>query len=399
MAIVDSEPVLAYYGSDSVDDGRCFEVAGEETTDRTVWPIYQARPEGISGYAETQFAEVLSLVQPRGLDIGAIDSSIRVAAAGGEAYNQGRNQLCSAHDLVLFGEDGSETTLVSDSGEVAVDAASDAGFAVGYFPSLAYNSGGTQGIIAYRDEHFGGIQSDDERRADLEAVLLDASGNRTQVLAIDPGRGAGRYSDAVFDANGTAYVAYVNDFEFDATSRGTLVARITGLQSGDTEAIEIARVGETTAEGPSIWIGADDRVRVAYYEESRGQVAIATLADEESFDTGWETVFVGAAGYNEGQDPAGASFEDGTIAVAYYRCGRVSSSTECDSREDGLVVAIRAPGEEEFEVELVDPGEDTGRCGAYAALTFDDAGDLFAGYLCQTLIEGRLEDRVHVAVF
>ncbi|MEM9068924.1 MAG: hypothetical protein AAGE52_10475 [Myxococcota bacterium] len=394
LTIADGSPVVAYYASVGRDDGPCDEVAapGEEPPIRVQWAAYLAERSGRS-WTETQVTEVLSLLTPQGLDLEAQGGNVQLAALTGGAFAMGLQVLCSAHDLGLYETNGDAETLVVNSGDAPVDAASDAGFVVGHWPALATSAGG-QSIVAYRDIHFGGLQSDDERRADLEAVI--GSPGSWRAVPVDPGRGAGRFNDAIFDADGNPYIAYINDFEFDANSRGTLVAR--SMDDGDTW--EIARLNEESTErGPSIWLDADNQIRVAYYEPDRRQLAVATLTDPDAFaGAGWDTEFISDGGFDEGQDPSGATAPDGTLAVAYYRCAGVSrGGTDCDDDDDALVVALQAPGESEWTIEVVDEGVDGGRCGTQPSAAFDGDGALWVGYICQDVDGARVEDRVHVA--
>ncbi|MEM1414337.1 MAG: hypothetical protein AAGH15_05535 [Myxococcota bacterium] len=271
----DGRPVLAYYDSLGDVTGTCGE--GDDVR-FTLHVNRQTR----GGWVEEDVADVLSLVLPRGLDIGVVDGEIAVAGISGELFINAMNTYCSAHDVALYTPDGAGgwdlETLVEDSGEAPFDGpGANEGFVVGLFPALATSA--SRSFIAYRDIHFGGIQSDDERRADLEAIFLDGP-----AVAVDGGRGAGRFMDAAFDAEGNGLIAYVNDFDFDPasgmSSRGTHVAREGG--DGSWETVLLAE-DQTDPPGPSLWVGDDGVVRVAWYEASRGKVQLATLTDPASF--------------------------------------------------------------------------------------------------------------------
>ncbi|MEM6957228.1 MAG: hypothetical protein AAF645_16175 [Myxococcota bacterium] len=386
-----SAPVVAYFAGDSEDGGPCEEVrqADVEPPDRNFWPLFLARRSGGS-WSEGRVGQQLSLAAPIGLDLAMVGGAATVAAMSGDPYVQGLQRVCERHDLGFYTEGGDVRTLVEDSSEAAFDVASDAGFMVGEWPAVATNGGTT--LVAYRDVHFGGIQSDDERRADLEAVIVD--GGSTRAVPVDPGRGAGRFNEAIFDTSGRPYIVYVNEFEFDDTSRGTLVAR--SLDDGATW--EIHRLSEDTDRGPSIWLDEQGQVNVAYYDEERRQLALQILEDVDAFDgEGWTLERIGDPQFDEGVDPSGATDADGYTAIAYHRCNTITGGSMCDGNRDGLVVASRAPGDRDWTIELVDEGNDGARCGTDASLAFTEAGDVWVAYSCQSVVGDELLPRVRAA--
>ena len=385
------QPAVAYYDSLGEVTGTCGE--GDDVR----FTLHVAERQGRS-WVEEDVAEVLSLVLPRGLDLGLVDGELAVAGISGELFVNAMNTYCSAHDVALYTPDGAGgwelDTLVEDSGEAPFDGpGANEGFVVGLFPAMATN--GSRTFIAYRDIHFGGIQSDDERRADLEAVFLGEG-----AVAVDGGRGAGRFMDAAFDADGRPLVAYVNDFDFDPASgipsRGTHVAREAG--DGSWETVLLGE-DETTPPGPSLWVGDDGVVRVAWQDPDRGQVRLATLTDPERFDelAGWSFERVGAPGLQDGEAPAGVT-AGGVTAIAYRRCGDAGTDT-CRAADDALVVAWRPTGggPDEWSFDVVDEGTNIGPCGLQPSVAIDDFDTLWVGYVCKVDVGGTSEDRVFVA--
>ena len=395
LTVTSDGPVVAYLASVGMTEGPCEEVRvtpTETPPDKTFFDVYVATRSGRS-WSEEAAARILSQSNPAGVDIASDNGSVMLAALTGEPYaNLPLNAYCGANDLGLYSAPNwNPMALVTASGEAPVDAASDAGFAVGFWPAIAF--GGGTGIIAYRDVHFGGLQSDDERRADLEAVINTGGG--WNAVPVDPGRGAGQYSDAVVDASGNPYIAYVNSFEFDDESRGTLVAR--SMDDGGTW--EIVRLSTESEQGPSLWFDENGQLHVAFYDASRGQMVLATNTNESmfaNFDAGWATEFVGDAQFDEGRDPSGVSGGNGLVAVAYYRCAR-PGARGCEPDDDALVLAWKDNDNTEWTYEVVDDGPAGGICGDQASLGMDSFGALWVAYLCQNVDGSEVGDRVRVA--
>ncbi|MEO0321600.1 MAG: hypothetical protein AAF447_01450 [Myxococcota bacterium] len=385
------QPAVAYYDSLGEVTGTCGE--GDDVR----FTLHVAERQGRS-WVEEDVAEVLSLVLPRGLDLGVLDGELAVAGISGELFVNAMNTYCSAHDVALYTPDGAGgwgfETLVEDSGEAPFDGpGANEGFVVGLFPALATN--GTRTFIAYRDIHFGGIQSDDERRADLEAVFLGEG-----AVAVDGGRGAGRFMDAAFDGDDRPLVAYVNDFNFNPasgmSSRGTHAARENTDGSWDTV---LLGEDDTAPPGPSLWVGDDDVVRVAWQDPEGGKVVVATLTDPERFDelAGWSFERVGAPGLQDGEAPSGVT-AGGFTAIAYRRCGD-AGATSCRAADDALVLAWRPSGggADDWSYEVIDEGTNIGPCGLQPSVALDDLDTLWVGYVCKVDVGGTSEDRVFVA--
>ena len=120
----------------------------------------------------------------------------------GEPY--GRLRYCGSNDLGILtpnGDDWDIETVVTMSNEAAADnspeiaeaaEASDAGFAVGFYSTMAFDNDGGIGLV-YRDIHDGGLQADDVSRADVE-MAWKQDGRWTNIM-VNQGIGGGQHTE------------------------------------------------------------------------------------------------------------------------------------------------------------------------------------------------------------
>lgn len=389
----ESRPVLAYYVTSATDDGPCEEIGGGmDVPTRKLWELIYGEERGAGWEFET-VVETLSQSAPPGLGftLGA-DGTPLIAAITGTPLDAPR--YCGAHDVGLFTRTApgnwSAQTMVSTSGEAASgEPASDAGVVIGYWPAIAIDGSGNP-AIAYQDVHFGGIQNDDFERADLEISLAGTP------LPVDVGTGGGRFSRLLFDPERRPTIVHYNPVMQELVDRvGLWVTR-----SGDGGATwdEVRLFSSPLVNAPDAIFDADGQLVVAYYDPGRGVPVLVTLTDDSmftSFNDGWEQETIGDPRYDEGYDPSLALDDDGTLGLAYYRCGREVDN--CNFQEDGLVMLHRAAGQTEFVVETVDEGNDLDACGRFPSLIFEAAGRPTIAYACIGGDSDMLVDQVRLA--
>jgi len=388
----EDRPVLAYYAMTGIDDGPCVEIGdGIDVPTRRLWNLVYGE-EQMGGWQFETVVQTLSQSDPRGFDLQlAADGTPTIAAITGVPITL--PMYCGAHDLGLFTRDApdswSEQTLVVTSGEAASgEPASDAGEIVGYWPALAFDGGGNP-AVAYRDVHFGGIQNDDFERADLEISIGGSA------RPVDVGVGAGQFNQLHFDPEGRPLIVHYNPVMQELDNRtGLWVAR---SEDGGSTWEHVRLFSAPLINPPSSIFDADGQLQVAYYDPGRGVPVLATLLDDAmftSFNDGWQEETIGDPRFDEGYDPSLAMDADGRLGLAYYRCARTDMTRlgSCDAQEDGLILAHRAAGADDFEIEEVDGGEDIGECGRSASLIFEGSGRPAVAYACNgrdgdTLIE------------
>lgn len=391
----DGTAAVAYYSSWAYEDGTCDEL--DDPPIRMIWDMHYAEETG-SGWNVELVEPLLVLGIPPGLDFQISPSGTPlIAAMTGEPVVQ--IKYCGSNDVGLYSRTGpgswSVETAVADSGEAATGLpASDYGYVVGHWPTLAFDQSGNP-AIAYRDVHAGAMQGDDDRKADLE--LAWKTGGWAHI-AVDPGHGAGQFSKLLFDDQNRPVIVYVDNIEETTDNpQGTWVAR---SEDGGTTWDKVRLVMGSAIDGPDAAIDDDGTLHVVYYDSRVGVPKMVTLTDDAQFTSladGWTTEVLGDSRYDEGYNPAIAVGPQGQLAIAYYRCTVATSGLgNCDGTEDGIVFAWQEGGG--WESEVIDPGAtDLGTCGTYPALAFDGNGHAVAAYQCQAMVSDALVDEVHFA--
>lgn len=377
-------PVLAYYETVGTEDGPCAD--REDVPMRRLWRLVYME-ERTAGWQDETVVETLSQSAPRGFDLQLrADGTPAIAAITGMAIDMPPNFYCGANDLGYFERvapgQWSEQVAVMTSGEAASgEPASDAGLVVGYWPALAFGSGGAP-FIAYRDVHFGGIQNDDFERADLELAL---GGGGFSALPVEVGVGAGQYTRLlVSDDESEMYIVHYNPVMQELDNRTGLW--VTRSADGGSTWEQVRLFSAPLINRVSATFDPDGALTIAYYDPGRGLPVLARLTDPDAFDSaanGWTQETFGDSRYDEGYEPSIAFDADGTLAAAYYRCARTDVSLgSCSAADDALVFAYRAAGDSEFTYEEVDGGEAIGECGRSAQLVFERTGKPAIAYAC-----------------
>jgi hypothetical protein len=363
-----------------------------------IWDMSYAEESG-SGWNVELVEPLLILGNPPGLDFKVSPSGTpTIVAMTGDPVVQ--IKYCGSNDVGVYTRTSpgnwSVETAVANSGEAATGLpASDYGYVVGHWPTLAYDQSGNP-AIAYRDVHAGAMQGDDDRKADLELAWETGGWSH---IAVDPGHGAGQYSKMLFDADGEPVIVYANNIEETTDNpQGVWVTR--SADAGTTWEKVRFFLG-ASIDGPDAVVSPDDgTLYVVYYDSHVGVPKLLTLTDDTQFtslDGGWTSETFGSPSYDEGYNPSIAVGPQGQVAVAYYRCGLASGGLgNCDGTEDALVFAWQEGGS--WESEIIDPGStDLGTCGTYPSLAFDGDGHAVVAYQCQAMVDGGLVDEVRFA--
>jgi len=406
LVLDQEQPLIAFYASQSRDGGPCEEVGGETPPQRMFWDLYMAEKSGDRWQIET-VTEVLFQGQPPGLDFSlSPDGTPVVIALTGEPIGRATNRYCGANDVGYFerrGEQWTVQTVVAESGEAAVSgegaSASNYGEVVGYWPALSFDSQGNA-AIAYQDRHSGNLQSDDWARADLE-LAMERNGS-WNAIAVDYGQGAGEYNRMIFDDQDRPIIIYHQVEPRGQTSESQEGLWATRSDDGGTTWQKVRLHPMLIPFGPDLVINPQDgSLYVIFYNASKRLPYLLTLIDDDQFESyadGWDFEQVGDKQYDEGRYSSIAIHPFGLIGVAYYRCKRVSPGEACDSQDDALVFAWREMDEiGAWHVEVVDEGVESGTCGIYPSLAFDEDGSALISYLCQELVDDRLDDQVRMA--
>jgi len=359
----ESSTFVAAYDAVPTTNGTCdsVEIGNPPRLEQGLWLL------DLAG-SETQVSAPVVPGTATGAGLAVHGGQAHLAWAGGEP----EARYCGGHDLITASGPGfSETAVVSESNEAFANLpASDAGFVVGWEPALGVNGAGER-YIAYRDVHFGSLQTDDLFRADLE-IAYESGG--WQVEPIDPGRGAGEHIELAFDGSDPV-VAYTIPVDTQSNSpRGVWLA-----QKDTTWSLEHVLAGPF--DGVALAV-EDGRIAVASYDTLQRNLALRI------WDGSWSEIAVGSALFDEGRDPS-LHFEDGELIVAYHRCRRLAQDGACDPNEEGLVLARESSG---YAPELVAQGE-VGQCGLQPQLLSSEE----IVFRCDVLTDGLASSRVFLA--
>jgi hypothetical protein len=392
------ETGVAYFGIDHQVDGVCEEFAVENPPAKMRWTLRYARQSGSSWEVETVATPAFT-GPPPGMDLKfSPQGQPVIAAMAGDPQWFELYGYCGANDAALYHREGPESwrveTAVATSNEAATgQPASDFGFVVGYWSTLAFDSQG-QPAVAYKDVHAGSIQRDDFARADLE--FAHRRGGRWLAEAVDIGSGAGDYNRLIFDEDDVPVIAYYKPTESNIEERiGIWVAR----QDPQGQGWERVRLfGNGTPEGPDVLRHPQNGgLHVVFYNSRKGAPELATLEDRSRFGSvaAWQFEDLGDPNFDEGYTPSIAVAPTGELAVAYYRCTRAAARLgDCKDGDDGLIFAWKDG--DEWKREVVDEGGQ-GPCGNRPSLSFDGQGRPIIAYRCETLTDGQVEAQVKFA--
>ena len=376
----------------------CVELGISDPPNKVNWSLHYAEFDG--GQWSTELIHALPFQSaPPGLDLQFTGQGQAVVATmTGDPISQ-LNQYCGVNDVGILFREGPEDwryeTAVSTSGEAASGhPSSDAGYVVGYWPGLAIDSD-DQPAVAYRDVHFGGIQADDFRRADLEFVHRQGGGWSPE--AVDWAEGAGQYNRLVFTDDDEPIIAHYTPTESNIQER--LGYWVTWRDDGEWRRVQLFNQGNT--EEPGLVLDtASETLHLFYYDSEFGTPRMASLDDWENFEspsawsfTGLDTI--GDGTYDEGYSPSLALSPGGNLAAAYYRCGRADQGLgNCDSDESALVFAYQDG--DQWRHEVVDEGDHFAFCGQAPSLVFDGDEPVVA-YRCERSEEERVFVEVRIA--
>ncbi|MDF1562021.1 MAG: hypothetical protein P1V51_03210 [Deltaproteobacteria bacterium] len=387
---------VAYFATQAYDDGDCTEIP-DNPPRRQRWQIRYAE-EGASGWTAEDVLAPLYLGVPVGLQLHtAPGGTATIATMIGDPVPL--LLFCGANDVGILERGGgggwTPTTIVTSSGQAATgEPASDFGEVVGYWTSLAWDSGGRMGF-AYKDVHAGSLQGDDFKRADLELAL--GNGGGFQNIPVDWGEGAGNYNAITFDGQDRPVIAYHVPTEGIITSRHGIWATRTSDGGATWERLQL-HIGGTAER---IAVTNDPRTGepiFAYYSGGEALPYLARLTDPTQFEdlaNGWEKERLGDPRFDEGYSPSIAFDPEGNLGIAYYRCVRVNRGVgSCNPNDDAVVFAWDDAGT--WVTEVVDEGGE-GHCGMYPSLAFDSTGRAIIGYQCVEQVGGEFEFQTKIA--
>ena len=335
---------VAYWSSDGTEGEPCEDLMVDDPPLEVRWRLQFAEWSEETGWEVDEVARPLLLGNPPGLDLDySRGGQPMISSIAGEAIPDLR--YCGGGNLSLFtpsdDPDAEEWDVeyVAEQSNQAMsgEAASDFGFVVGYWPSLAQSDRGAQ-MIVYQDVHGGSLQRDDLARADLEVAIKTSPNGAWSYEVIDLAEGAGIFNQALITPQGDQLALYYISFDAQQAERarqGLWLAR----RNGDGMWERGLVFGGPTRGQPSL-IPFGNGVAVAYYDPQSRRPVIAVLDDlSRVADSGaWRRVALGDLKYNEGHSPSLAQLPDGRLAVAWYRCGPAEVE-ECRPADDGVIFA------------------------------------------------------------
>lgn len=368
--------VAAYWSNSAWEDGIC-EGAEAEQTPQLRHDLYLARSAG-AAWSITRVDSPAVAFEPTGLDLDfSPDGAATIAYTGGTP-EQG---YCGGHDATLATEhaDGwTFSTAASDSGQSATGSpASDAGFVVGLWPALAFDSAGLPAVL-HKDAHFGAIQHDDAYRADAELAREVASG--WEHVALDIGEGAGDDGALLFDLEDRPVAFFGVDIEAqELTRRGVWATRVEA--DGSLSSVQL-HSGPTGGRISALLDDSSGMLVAAFYDEDDRSVRIRRLSAGADFadPSSWADTRLASGTYDEGRDPSLALTANGNLALAYHRCARLSDTDSgCDINDEAAIFAVEVDGE--WLTEVIQEGLGAS-CGSHTSLVIDHAGVPHVIYRC-----------------
>lgn len=377
----------------------CDELGIDNPPNKSEWTLHFAERSSDGSWHNEVIHAMPFVSAPPGLDLGYDDDGRAVVATMSGDPISALNEYCGANDLGILWREGDDDwrheTAVSTSGEAeAGHEASDAGYVVGYWPGLAFDSAG-EPAVAYRDVHFGGMQADDFRRADLEFVHRDGGNWRAE--PVHWAEGAGQYNQLLFDSEDQPIIAYYTPTESHVEAR--LGYWVTWRNGEEWERVQLFNQGNT--EAPALLLDEeDDRLHLLFYDSEFGTPRMATLEAWDEFESAsaWEftdSTEIGDPTYDEGYSPSLAQSPEGTLATAYFRCTRASDGLGDCAASESAVVFSYLDGDE-WTQEVIDSGDSLATCGNRPTLVFDDDEPVVA-YRCEVAEDDMVSTEIRLA--
>jgi hypothetical protein len=390
----DDVPVVAYFANEPVEDGLCDSVPLDPPMRLRQELRFARRASPDSSWVAESVTRPVYPSGPTGLALAVSSAGIPTVAFTGSEPQEG-TQYCGSHDAVVGYREGAGWRFEiagAESGDSVTDnAASNAGFVVGLWPSLAYDLQGNLAVV-HKDVHFGALQSDDFRRADAEFAWNSGGWIHE---AIDYGEGAGDSSSIAFDTQGRPVVLYAIKAEAQAgnSRHGIWAARRELDGTWNQIRLHVGAAFQETAVAVHPETG--DLV-TAFYSAKDLAVRVRTLSESERFEEieAWSDEKVADPLYDEGQYVSLAFTPAGEIALAYHRCKLLTSNQDgCDQNDEAVIFAVEKESGWQKEVVVESTG---GSCGEYTSLAFDSKGTAFIAYRCT---EKSFENTEQVFVF
>jgi hypothetical protein len=380
---------VAYWGFNRRQGEDC-PVKGQPTPTYFVPLYFSYREPGADTWQQEQVSEEIYLGAPKGCSFRfAPDDTPSIALQNGEPIDV----LCEANDAALATRAANgtwtATTVAANPSDAAPNdqdtcnaGASTAGYGVGDWPGLCFDSTGTYAVM-YRDTHFQGMQRDDLHRADTQVAIGGAN------YMVDCGSGGGTDNACIFDSEDSfigfhrittdsalnqRHGLWANRLEPDGTwSRWMVTPGLVGFQESSVVAL------------------GDGQLALVYYDPGSGHPWVAELVAPDVFMDGasWTQERIGDDRYVEGDYPSIAVSPEGRLAVAYYRCARSAEGASCTSptdSQDGVVFAWRGASGS-WTREVVEEGG-LGQCGRYISLAFGPDGAAYISYVCARNVAG-----------
>ena len=280
---------VAYWSTDGVEGEPCSGLDVDDPPLEVRWGLHYAQWSDETGWEPELVSQPLLLGIPPGLDLDYQRTGRPVIAAlAGDPVPE--IKYCGGSDLGLFtpstnsnAEEWDVSWVVTDSDQaMSGEAASDFGYVVGYWPSIAKSSSGAR-MAVYQDVHAGSLQRDDLSRADLEVAFQDSEGSSWSYEVIDLGEGAGIYNRAVYAEDDSPVVLYYISIEAAQEERvrqGIWVAR---RVNGEWKRALV--FGGPTKGTPSM-IAYQGGVAIAYYDPQIRHPVIARLKNLNELERG-----------------------------------------------------------------------------------------------------------------
>ena len=382
----------------------CVELGVDPAPIKQLWGLHYASRRGGGSWREEEIAREPFVGAPAGLDLAFSSQGEAHVATMSGAPLTGLVKYCGVHDaaLLIRGADGWEAqTAVRTSAEAkSGDPASDYGEVIGLWPALSFTADGGL-VLAYKDIHGGGLQSDDRRRADLELAYREAGG-AWRALPVDMGRGAGDHIEIALDRSDRITIAYHIPTAAQQGAQQGIWLRRGALGENLSEATAAESVQLFNLSSPDgnalLWDASSNKLHVLYHHATRGYPVLLSQQDDAEFTSlseGWQEVELGDGRFDQGYDASLAVDSQGRLMAAYYRCTKSTGTIgDCTPQDDALVFAWK-DGERWVE-EIVDAGSEGALCGREPELL---AGDdtVSIVYRCETIESGELIATIKIA--
>ncbi|MEL6342217.1 MAG: hypothetical protein AAFV53_03740 [Myxococcota bacterium] len=369
--------MVVYWNPVPREDGICDEV----TNDPPPRIRYELRFATVdSGQWQTELIDEPTIAfTPNGLDLTFdADGVPNVAYTGGAPSGQ----YCGSNDAYIAerGAAGewSMTAAATESGQSNTgEPASDAGFVVGLWPSLAFDRAGVPAVL-HKDAHFGSLQRDDAFRADMELAL--GNGGGWDHVAVDIGEGAGDFGQLLFDDQDRPVAVYAVPVDSTKDPRlGYWAAR----QEADGNWTRIyLHAGLPTHRVAAGFAPGSGELVVAFYSVEDQAARLRRLPAGADFDDSgaWSDELVASNRYDEGRDVSLAFRSDDSVVLAYHRCVLLSDGVgDCNINDEALILAEEIEGGWDIQEVHAVQGQS---CGRYASVVVDTDDRAHVAFTC-----------------